>query len=329
MSILLNGELKLDWKPTASEEGEFIRQDSQFRHWVTADGAVGPSGEGGFKAEAGRYHLYVSHACPWAHRTMIFRKLKRLEDIIGVSVVSPDMGPEGWRFGGFAGATQDHIHGFEYMYRVYQQAQADYSGIVTVPVLYDTQQKTIVNNESSEIIRMFNSAFDALTGDTSDYYPAALRGEIDAINAFVYPRINNGVYRAGFATTQAAYEEGFTELFAALDEIEQRLSTQRYLVGATLTEADWRLFTTLLRFDPVYVGHFKCNLRRIADYPQLSNYLRDLYQFPGIAATVDMVHIKRHYYWSHPTINPTRIVPQGPAIDYTQPHDRGRFIVRN
>jgi len=325
MSILLKGELKLDWKPSSSEEGEFIRQDSQFRHWVTADGQPGPSGEGGFKAEADRYHLYVSHACPWAHRTLIFRKLKKLQNITSVSVVSPDMGPEGWRFGGFEGATDDHLNAYDYMYRVYQQVQADYSGIVTVPVLYDMQQKTIVNNESSEIIRMFNSAFNALTDDKTDYYPEALRHDIDEINEFVYHAINNGVYQTGFATTQHAYDEAFLKLFAALDEVEQRLSTQRYLVGATLTEADWRLFTTLVRFDPVYVGHFKCNLRRIADYPHLSNYLRDLYQRPGIAETVNMAHIKRHYYWSHPTINPTRIVPQGPAIDYGLPHDRARF----
>ena len=325
MSILQQGKLRLDWKPSTSKGGEFIRQDSQFRHWVTADGSAGPSGTAGFKAEAGRYHLYVSHACPWAHRTMIFRKLKKLEDLISVSVVSPDMGPEGWRFSGFDGATEDHINSFDYMYQVYQQAQADYSGIVTVPVLYDKKQATIVNNESSEIIRMFNSAFNTLSAEHSDYYPAALRADIDAINEFVYHAINNGVYRTGFATTQAAYDEAFSGLFAALDEVDQRLSSQRYLVGATLTEADWRLFTTLVRFDPVYVGHFKCNLRRIADYPNLSNYLRDLYQRPGIAATVNMAHIKRHYYWSHPTINPGRIVPQGPALDYAVPHDRGRF----
>lgn len=325
MSILLNGELKLDWKPTSSAEGEFIRQDSQFRHWVTADGQPGPSGAGGFKAEAERYHLYVSHACPWAHRSMIFRQLKKLQNIISVSVVSPDMGPEGWKFGGFEGATQDHLNNADYMYQIYQQAQADYSGIVTVPVLYDMQQKSIVNNESSEIIRMFNSAFNALTDDQTDYYPVALRPDIDEINEFIYHAINNGVYQTGFATTQHAYDEAFVKLFAALDEVERRLSSQRYLVGATLTEADWRLFTTLVRFDPVYVGHFKCNLCRIVDYPNLSNYMRDLYQRDGIAETSNMMHIKRHYYWSHPTINPTRIVPQGPAIDYTLPHDRARF----
>lgn len=325
MSILLNGELKLDWKPSTSEEGEFIRQDSQFRHWVTADGSAGISGEAGFKAEAGRYHLYVSYACPWAHRTLIFRKLKKLESLISVSVVSPNMGEEGWQFAGFEDATEDHIHAYDYMYQVYQQAQADYTGIVTVPVLYDKQQQTIVNNESSEIIRMFNSAFNALTGDTQDYYPADLRQDIDEINDFVYHNINNGVYRTGFASTQAAYNKAFDELFHALDEVEARLNRQRYLVGERLTEADWRLFVTLLRFDPVYVGHFKCNRQRIADYPNLSNFLRELYQQPGIAETVSMAHIKQHYYWSHPTINPTRIVPKGPAIDFSQSHDRDRF----
>lgn len=325
MSILLDGELKLDWKPSTSKEGEFVRQDSQFRHWVTSDGQAGPTGEAGFRAESDRYHLYVSLACPWAHRTLIFRKLKKLESLISVSVVSPDMGEEGWKFEGFAGATEDHLHGYEYMYEVYQQTQADYSGIVTVPVLYDKQQQTIVNNESSEIIRMFNSAFNDLTGDQTDYYPAALRKEIDKINEFVYHGINNGVYRTGFATTQAAYERAFDNLFNALDEMEERLSGQRYLVGSRLTEADWRLFVTLVRFDPVYVGHFKCNRQRIMDYPNLSNFMRELYQHPGIAETVNIAHIKRHYYWSHPSINPTRIIPRGPTIDYSLPHDRDRF----
>ncbi|MDH5445023.1 MAG: glutathione S-transferase family protein [Gammaproteobacteria bacterium] len=325
MSILLNGELRLDWEPSTSEEGEFIRQDSQFRHWVTADGTAGQSGGDGFKAEAGRYHLYISHACPWAHRTLIFRKLKKLEDLISVSVVSPDMGPEGWKFGSFDGATEDHLNNCDFMYQVYQQARPDYSGIVTVPVLYDKQQQTIVNNESSEIIRMFNTAFNTLTGDTADYYPENLRSDIDKINEFIYHNINNGVYRTGFATSQQAYEKAFDNLFSALDEVESRLGQQRYLTGTQITEADWRLFTTLVRFDPVYVGHFKCNRQRIVDYPNLSNYLRDLYQQPGIAETVFMDHIKRHYYWSHPTINPSRIVPKGPAIDYGLPHDRKRF----
>jgi len=325
MSILLNGELKLDWKPETSNEGEFVRRDSQFRNWITHDGSAGPTGTDGFKAEAGRYHLYVSYACPWAHRTLIFRSLKKLEDMIDVSVVSPDMGDEGWKFAGYEGATVDHVHGHEFMYQLYQQSEPDYSGIITVPVLYDKKQQCIVNNESSEIIRMLNTAFNDLTGDSSDYYPAALQQEIDEVNEFVYHSINNGVYRTGFATTQSAYEKAFTELFAALDVIEKKLSQQRYLTGATISEADWRLWPTLLRFDPVYYGHFKCNLHRIADYPNLINYVRELYQIEGIAKTVHLDHIKRHYYWSHPSINPTRIVPKGPEIDYSLPHDRDRF----
>lgn len=325
MSILLNGELKLDWKPEASDKGEFIRRDSQFRHWVTADGQAGPSGESGFAAEAGRYHLYVSYACPWANRTLIFRNLKKLQTLIDVSVVNPYMGPEGWSFTDCPDGTCDQINGFDFMYQVYQKSQSDYSGIVTVPVLYDKQRDVIVNNESSEIIRMFNSAFNGLTGDHVDYYPAELHNEIDEINEFIYHSINNGVYRCGFATSQSAYEKAFAELFNALDHIEQRLDKQRYLVGDRLTEADWRLFVTLVRFDPVYVGHFKCNLRRIADYPNLSNYVRELYQVSGIAETVNMEHIKNHYYMSHPTINPTGIVPLGPQIDYSLPHDRDRF----
>ena len=326
MSILVKGELRLDWVPEASEQGEFIRRDSQFRHWITADGAAGPSGVGGFKAEPERYHLYLSHACPWAHRTLIFHQLKKLQDLISISVVHPDMGPEGWKFdSSFPGATIDHLHGFEFMYQVYVQAQADYSGLVTVPVLYDKQTQQIVNNESSEIIRMLNSAFNGYTDVTTDYYPQAQREAIDAINEIIYHDINNGVYRCGFATSQAAYETAFDKLFAALDTVEERLSQQRYLIGATLTEADWRLFTTLVRFDPVYVGHFKCNLRRIRDYPNLSNYLRDLYQMPGIADTVHLDHIKRHYYVSHPSINPTGIIPKGPQLDYGLPHDRTRF----
>ena len=330
MSLLIKGVLKDQWLESELEDGEFVRQDSQFRHWVTADGTAGPSGEGGFKAEPGRYHLYISHACPWAHRTLIFRKLKGLEDVIGLSVVHPDMEAPGWKFAGspenqWPGATPDKANGFDFMHQVYTLAQPDYTGIVTVPVLWDTQRRTIVNNESSEIIRMFNSAFDAFGDASVDFYPEALRGEIDTINALVYDKVNNGVYRTGFATTQAAYEQAFDELFQTLDILEERLGRQRYLVGGRLTEADWRLFTTLVRFDAVYVGHFKCNLRRIADYPNLANYLRELYQYPGIAATVDFSHIKRHYYYSHTSINPTRIVPKGPQLDLDGPHDRGRF----
>ncbi len=327
MSLLIDGALRNDWLESEREDGEFIRQDSQFRHWVTADGSAGPSGEGGFKAEPGRYHLYISYACPWAHRTLIFRRLKGLEDMVFLSVVHPDMGDAGWKFasaGGepFKGTSDDGANGFDFMHQVYTRAEADYTGIVTVPVLWDKQRQTIVNNESSEIIRMFNSAFDGCDAGGPDYYPAALRKEIDEVNAFVYGNINNGVYRTGFAATQVAYERAFRRLFDALDELEQRLAGQRYLVGAQITEADWRLFTTLVRFDAVYVGHFKCNRRRIADYPNLSGYLRELYQQPGIAETVNFPHIKRHYYYSHTSINPARIVPLGPELELDAPHGR-------
>ena len=267
----------------------------------------------------------MSYACPWAHRTLIFRALKKLESVISLSVVHHYMGKDGWTFRREDGATGDTLYGFDFLHQIYTRADPGYSGRVTVPVLWDKKGETIVNNESSEIIRMLNSAFDEWGDASLDFYPEPLRGEIDAVNALVYPAINNGVYRAGFATTQKAYEEAFAELFSALDALEDRLSRQRYLAGARLTEADWRLFTTLLRFDPVYVGHFKCNLRRIADYPNLSNYLRDLFQVPGVAATVNMLHIKSHYYGSHDTINPTRIIPVGPELDYSAPHDRGRF----
>ena len=330
MSLLINGELRDQWLESEREDGEFVRQDSQFRNWVTADGRPGPSGEGGFPAESGRYHLYVCLACPWAHRTLIFRKLKGLEDMISVSVVHPDMGDEGWKFasaGGeaFAGVDNDEVNGFDYLHQAYTQAKPDYTGIVTVPVLWDKQRQTIVNNESSEIIRMFNSAFDGCGASGPDYYPQDLRAEIDEINAFIYDNINNGVYRTGFAATQQAYERAFTQLFDALDAVERRLAGQRYLLGAQITEADWRLFTTLVRFDAVYVGHFKCNRQRIKDYPNLSGYLRDLYQQPGIAETVDFTHIKRHYYYSHTSINPTRIVPLGPQLDLDAPHHRQRL----
>ena len=325
MSLLIKGKLTPGWLDDETVEGEFVRRDSQFRNWITTDGSPGPSGEGGFAAETGRYHLYVSYACPWAHRTLIFRVLKKLQDIITVDVVHPDMGEEGWKFAEFPGATRDTVNHCDFLHQVYTLAQADYTGIVTVPVLWDKQRKTIVNNESSEIIRMLNSVFNHLTGDQSDYYPENLRTEIDTINEPIYDSVNNGVYRCGFATTQQAYEKAFDALFGMLDQLEARLSKQRYLVGNRLTEADWRLLPTLLRFDPVYVGHFKCNLRRIADYPNLSNYLRDLFQQPGVAQTFFLDHIKRHYYYSHPSINPTRIVPKGPLIDYFAPHDRERF----
>ncbi len=292
---------------------------------MTRDGKPAEGRTRGFKAEPGRYHLYVSLACPWAHRTLIFRALKKLEDVISVSVVHPYMGPDGWTFRTEDGATGDTLYGLDFLHQIYTMADPVYSGRVTVPVLWDKQEKTIVSNESSEIIRMLNSAFDEWGDAGVDLCPPALRGEIDDLNAFIYPAINNGVYRAGFATSQAAYEEAFHALFSALDQLEERLSTQRYLTGERVTEADWRLFTTLVRFDPVYVGHFKCNLRRIADYPNLSNYLRDLYQVPGVAGTVNLFHIKAHYYGSHPTINPTGVVPLGPVLDYEAPHDRDRF----
>jgi len=325
MGLLIDGKWSSQWYDTESSGGRFVRTDAQFRNWITADGSAGPSGEGGFEAEAGRYHLYVSLACPWAHRTLIFRKLKKLEDLVSVSVVAHFMSDDGWTFDTEEGSTGDDLYGEEFLRDIYVRAKPDYSGRVTVPVLWDKKRETIVSNESAEIIRMFNSAFDGLTGDETDFYPEALRDEIDAVNDFVYPNVNNGVYRAGFATTQEAYNEAVSDVFEALDRLEERLSQQRYLAGGGITEADWRLFTTLARFDPVYVGHFKCNLRRIADYPNLSNYLRDLYQVPGVAETVDLDHIKKHYYRSHESVNPTRIVPAGPVLDYAAPHDRGRF----
>lgn len=325
MGLLVDGKWQDVWYDTKSTKGRFERSKSQFRNWVTADGSAGPTGEGGFKAEPGRYHLYVSYACPWAHRTLIFRALKKLEDVISVSVVDYLMVEEGWTFYGTTGSTGDDLYGSKRLYEIYTRADPNYSGRVTVPVLWDKQRQTIVSNESSEIIRMLNTAFNEFGDASLDFYPDALAAEIDALNDFIYPNINNGVYRAGFATSQDAYEEAFKQLFAALDILEDRLSRQRYLTGSSLTEADWRLFTTLLRFDPVYVGHFKCNLRRIADYPNLWNYTRELYQVPGVASTVNMEHIKGHYYRSHKTINPTGIVPTGPEIDFTAPHDRDRF----
>ena len=325
MGLLVEGKWQDRWYDTKSTGGKFERSQAQWRDWITPDGKPAPGRSRGFKAEPGCYHLYVSLACPWAHRTLIFRALKKLEGIISVSVVHPFMGADGWTFLAEDGATGDTLYGLGFLHQIYTKADPAYSGRVTVPVLWDKKEQTIVNNESSEIIRMLNTAFNEWGDASLDFYPPALRGEIDTINALVYPAINNGVYRAGFATTQVAYEEAFHELFATLDQLEERLSKQRYLVGGQITEADWRLFTTLVRFDPVYVGHFKCNLRRIADYPNLSNYLRDLYQVPGVAGTVNLHHIKAHYYGSHATINPTRIVPVGPALDYDVPHDRDRF----
>ena len=302
--------------------GEFVRSVSNFRNWVTNDGSAGPTGEDGFIAEPGRYHLYVSHACPWAHRTLIYRALKELEDVISVSVVHPLMPAESWVFGEYPGATEDHVNKANYLYENYLIADPHFNGLVTVPVLWDKNRQTIVNNESSEIIRILNSAFDAFGNSDVDLYPEALRNEIDAINETVYNNVNNGVYRAGFATTQEAYNKAFDRLFNTLDELEERLSTQRYLVGKQITEADWRLFTTLVRFDAVYYSHFKTNKKRLMDYPNLWSYTRELYQVPGVAETVNMDHIKYHYFSSHHSINPTGIVPKGPEIDFMLPHGR-------
>src|SRR5579872_571196 len=323
MGLLVDGVWQEDVSRT--KDGHFIRPATRFRNWVTPDGSAGPSGEGGFAAEAGRYHLYVSLACPWAHRTIIFRKLKGLENTISISVVSWHMGREGWTFDRNEGSTGDAVNGKTKLSEIYLTADPRYTGRVSVPVLWDEKRNTIVNNESPEIIRMLNSAFDAFTNVRTDYYPEKLRKEIDAINELVYSNVNNGVYRAGFATSQEAYEEAFRNVFDALDEIEQRLSQHRYVVGDVITEADWRLFCTLIRFDAVYYSHFKCNWRHIYEYPNLSNYLRDLYQVPGVAETVSIEQIKRHYYGSQRQVNPTGVVPVGPLIDFNAPHDRARL----
>ena len=321
MGLLVDGRWVDKWYDTSSTGGRFVRSDAQFRNWITADGSPGPSGEGGFQAEAGRYRLYVSLACPWAHRTLILRALKGLEEMIPVFVVNPLMAENGWTFEPGDGVVPDP-DGARYLYEVYLRANPNYSGRVTVPVLWDTQRNAIVNNESSEIVRILNSAFDDIGANPGDYAPQDLLLEIDAINKRVYDAINNGVYKAGFATEQDVYEEEVRKLFEALDEMDERLAERRYLLGERITEADWRLFTTLLRFDPVYHGHFKCNLRQIADYPQLSGYLRELFQWPGVAPTVDFDHIKQHYYRSHDTINPNGIVPLGPLQDLDAPHGR-------
>ena len=319
MGLLIEGVWHDQWYDTKTTGGRFARQESRFRDWVTADGSSG------FKAEANRYRLYVSLACPWAHRTLIFRKLKGLEQVIPVSVVHWHMGAEGWAFRPGPGATEDPVLGARRLHQIYTAATSDYSGRVTVPVLWDQVRATIVSNESAEIIRMLNGAFEAWAEAGIDFYPAALQGEIDRVNETVYHKVNNGVYKAGFATTQEAYETAVDQLFDTLDELERRLAGQRYLAGDRLSEADWRLFTTLVRFDPVYVGHFKCNKHRLVDYPNLWSYTRELYQVPGVAGTVDLHHIKQHYYGSHQSVNPTGIVPKGPAIDFTQPHDRDRL----
>lgn len=315
MGFLQDGQWVDQWYDTKASGGEFQRQPSRFRHWLSADGQPGPNGEQGFKAEPGRYRLYVSLACPWAHRALIFRQLKQLQTLIDVVVVDPLMGANGWEL-------HNDDYGLDYLYQLYLKADQHYQGRVTVPVLWDKQGETIVSNESSEIIRMLNSAFNEINGNADDYYPAALQAGIDEINERVYEGVNNGVYRAGFATSQPAYEQAFYQLFDSLDWVDNILSRRRYLLGDQLTEADWRLFTTLVRFDAVYYGHFKCNRQRIVDYPSIGPYLRELYQMPGVADTVNMDHIKQHYYASHTTINPSGIIPLGPEQDFWQPHHR-------
>lgn len=316
MGLIIKGKWVDQWYDTKSSKGEFVRQDSRFRHQISNDV------DNIYQPEAGRYHLYVSLACPWAHRTLIFRQLKQLEDIISVSVVEPEMLENGWEFG----EDGDDLYQFKYAYQLYLKAASDYEGRVTVPILWDKKTQTIVNNESIEIIRQFNSAFNTLTGNTNDYYPEALQNDIEKVNERIYHTINNGVYKAGFATTQDAYNKAYYELFESLDWLEEHLSTHRYLVGEQITEADWRLFTTLIRFDPVYHGHFKCNHQKIAEYHHIFNYVKELYQVPGISDTVNFDHIKIHYYVSHKTINPTGVVPLGGIDDYLTAHDRHQII---
>lgn len=323
MGLLVDGTWHDTWYDTSSTGGKFERAAAKFRNWVTADGSAGPSGRGGFEAASGRYHLYVSLACPWAHRTLIFRQIKGLAPHIGFSVVHPDMLSDGWTFQtDFDAATGDQQFGLPFARDIYTRADPTFSGRVTVPILWDTQEGTIVSNESSEIIRMFNSAFNGLTGNTDDYWPQTLRADIEAVNDRIYDTFNNGVYRCGFATTQEAYDEAIDPLFDTLDWVEDRLSQNRYLMGDVLTEADWRLFPTLVRFDPVYHLHFKCNRKRIIDYPNLWAYTRELYQVPGVAETVNLDHIVRHYHYSHDSINPHRILPTNPILDFDAPHGR-------
>ena len=326
MGVMIDGNWHDQWYDTANNGGRFVRPDSQFRHLVTPEGQAGPTGEAGFRAEVGRYHLYVSLACPWAQRTLIYRQLKGLETAITLSVVHWRMLEHGWNFAPGPGVISDPLHSADYLYEVYRAADPHYSGRVTVPVLWDRQTHRIVNNESSDIIRMFNTAFDGVGATPGDFYPVALRPAIDALNARIYDTLNNGVYRAGFATTQSAYEEAVRALFATLDVLEAQLGVTRYLVGDVPTEADWRVLPTLLRFDAVYVGHFKCNLRRLVDYPNLWAYTRDLYQLPGVAQTFNLEHAKRHYFESHAVINPSGIVPLGPLLDFQAPHGRGHGI---
>ncbi len=323
MGLLIDGVWHDQWYDTKSTGGSFKRQDAKFRNWITHDGSAGPSGTGGFTPDSGRYHLYISHACPWAHRTMIFRTLKGLEDHITISAVHPDMLGEGWTFeADDKGATGDTLYNSAFARDIYTRADPRFTGRVTVPILWDKQRETIVSNESSEIIRMFNTAFNGLTGNSDDYWPEPLRDAIAPVNERIYDTFNNGVYKAGFATTQQAYDAAIFPLFDTLDWLEERLSHNRYLMGDQLTEADWRLFTTLVRVDPVYHLHFKCNRKRIVDYPNLWGYTRDLYQTPGVAGTVNFDHIVRHYHYSHETINPNRIIPINPVLDFHSPHGR-------
>lgn len=321
MGVLVEGSWQGEDAAWTDDSGRMRRPSSKFRHWVTHDGEPGPTGEGGFKAEPGRYHLYVSRACPWAHRTTIMRELKGLQEIIGLSVTHWLMADDGWTFEDGPGVIPDEVNGARYLWQIYAASDATYSGRATVPVLWDTRTDQIVNNESADILRMFNSAFDAVGAEPGDFYPKDLRDEINALNTRIYDNLNNGVYKAGFATSQEAYDEAVGPVFETLDWLERTLAERRCLCGDTLTEADWRLFTTLLRFDPVYHGHFKCNLRRVVDYPALWNYTRRLYQHPGVRETVDFDHIKRHYYRSHTRINPTGVVPAGPELDYDAPAD--------
>ena len=325
MGLLVDGKWQDVWYDTKASKGRFVRSESQFRNWVTRDGSPGPSGRGGFRAEPDRYHLYVAFACPWAHRTLIMRKLKGLESLISISAVNSYMGAEGWTFAAGPETIPDSVNRVERLYELYTLADPEYSGRATVPVLWDKHARTIVSNESAEIVRMLNSAFDGVGANRNDYYPEELRAEIDEQNAFIYPNVNNGVYRAGFATTQEAHEEAAKSVFAALDRLEGRLATRRFLTGDRFTEADIRLFTTLIRFDPVYNVHFKCNLRRIIDYANLWGFVRDVYQMPGVSDTVHIDFVKRHYYGSHANLNPSRIVPIGPALNYDTPHGRERL----
>ncbi|MBW4706343.1 glutathione S-transferase family protein [Roseobacter sp. YSTF-M11] len=327
MGLLVNGKWVDKWYDTKSTGGRFERWTSGFRNWVTADGTAGPTGQAGFPAESGRYHLYAAQACPWAHRTLIFRKLKGLEPHIGVSVVHPDMLQDGWTFDkDWPGLTGDHLYDYPFLRDIYTRAESAFSGRVTVPVLWDKKTETIVSNESSEIVRMFNSAFDTITGNEVDFYPENLRAEINEVNERIYKTINNGVYQSGFATTQEAYDEAVTALFDTLEWLEARLSRSSYLVGNHATEADWRLFTTLIRFDLVYHLHFKCNKMRLVDFPNLWSYTRELYQWPGVRETIDFDQVVRHYHYSHDSINPSRIIPINPDLDFDQPQTRKGLV---